>query len=160
VTRRIILDDPDLSTTDRIDLETLEESPSWIEETTDVELPPEATALTDAHLDEAARRVFERLRGAGVKARSYAGQLQAEGAQRAKRAKAHSRSEAQASWQVLPIDAKRERRRDLISAKEFDRAMVLLTRGDLDAAFDTFLRLLERQPQSTRLWMFARAIRA
>jgi hypothetical protein len=134
VTRRIILDDPDLATTDRIDLETLEESPSWIEETTDVELPPEATALTDAHVDEAARRVFERLRGAGVKARSYAGQM--------------------------PIEAKRERRRDLISAKEFDRAMVLLTRGDLDAALDTFLRLLERQPQSTRLWMFARAIRA
>ncbi len=101
-------------------------------EDTLVEAPEwsEDTELEDHPVLNPVDRVFERLRQAGVRARDP-------------------------SSDEIP---QRNRRHDEASAQRFERGLVKLQQGDLDGAFNTFTKLLQERPQSTRLWIFVRAI--
>lgn len=131
-TRRIELDDPDFLPTDRFEVDTLEEAASdpdaFGEEETAVESDPEEGPESSSPT----QAVLDRLTLAGVKARD------------------HRRT-------TLPL-GRPDRRGDHAGAADFDRAMAILRRGDLERAFYAFTELLERRPDSTRLWIFVRAI--
>lgn len=131
-TRRIEMDDPDQLPTERIEVgdETIEETAEWVDDT-EIESTTVREETPLAAMAPRARRVFERLRRAGVKSRRH-------------------RSDTLVSGE--------NRRRDTESAERFDRALRKLTEGDLEAAFYSFTELLEERPQSTRLWIFVRAI--
>jgi hypothetical protein len=94
------------------------------------------TSSSGEHVrSDAAREVFELLRRAGLKARSYADES------------------------VDPKDGKkRSRRRDDAGARRFEQALVSLTAGDLELALAHFRALLDRAPDSKRVRAFVDAI--
>jgi hypothetical protein len=135
-TRRIEMDDPDLLPTEKIEVEdpsddTVEEGAEPWGEDTEIEAATDRAAIPSTAIPRRARGVFERLDRAGVKAR--------EGSSGS-------------------VRAGRNRRSDREMAQRFDRAYRLLTQGDLEGAFYVFTELLEERPDSTRLWIFVRAI--
>ena len=125
------MEDPDQLPTERIEVDlTVEEAAEWVEDT-EIEPFTERQDLPLAAITTRARGVFERLRRAGVE----------------------SRQSSSGS-----VRAGSNRRRDQECAKRFDAAMAKLTEGDLEDAFFRFTELLEERPQSTRLWIFVRAL--
>lgn len=113
-------------------MDTLEETAAEVdafEEETAVEGEPVATPQEPATPVQA---VLERLSRAGVEARAP-------------------------EHRTLP-PGRSDRRGDTSAAVDFDQALALLRGGDLERAFYAFTKLLERRPDSTRLWIFVRAI--
>jgi hypothetical protein len=96
------------------------------------------TSQTMNHLSIAAKDVFERLRAAGLKARSYGDE----------------------DLDNSNQGHERKRRRNPIGAQEFQAALELLTAGDLDVALQHFEKLGAQMPESKRVNAFLDAIRA
>jgi hypothetical protein len=132
-TRRIDIEGPDQVRTEKIDTEQVQPTATDVvlrdPGFDDEDTEIDATMLSTVHIR--ARGVFERLDRAGVQARS----------------------DASGS-----VRAGRNRRIDRETAQRFDHAYKLLSEGDLEGAFFGFTELLERRPESTRLWIFVRAL--